>query len=114
MEGGTGGGSDRHSFRLPTTDATHGTEGRRTRDPHTLPDQGRGDEVAERRPLVLPKVVASPGEPGGRQHDRDHGVPTGHLQPHQGTPDGMGMHGGPIGPLGVADHRPPAPSRHPR
>ena len=71
---------------------------------------------------MLPEVVASPGEPGGRrdsspptarkacggptastaagdaavhdpplsrhktpggQHDRDHGIPTGHLQPHQ-------------------------------
>ena len=51
-------------------------------------------------------------EAPGRHHDRHHDVPAGHLEPHQATPDGLGVHGGTTRPLSPTDHRPTAPPRH--
>ena len=102
MEEGTGGGSDHHrpsddSFRLPTTDATHGTEGRRRRDPHETRPPLQHAKLVEALLLVLPLVMLPymihrfhATRPLAGNVTRNHGVPTGHLQPHQGTPDGMG------------------------
>ena len=47
--------------------AAHGPEGHRRRSTHAIPDQSRGDEVAQGRQLVLPEVVPGTGEPSDRR-----------------------------------------------
>ena len=52
---------------LRDPNAAHGPEGHRRCSAHTIPDQSRGDEVAQGRQLVLPEVVPGAGEPSDRR-----------------------------------------------
>ena len=68
----TGRGSDHnrpshYTVRMPNPNAAHGPEGHRRRSAHAIPDQSRGDEVAQGRQLVLPEVVPGTGEPSDRR-----------------------------------------------
>ena len=72
MEEVSGGGNNdqytpHHSVRLSDHDAARKPERHRRSDADTLPEEGRGQQMATGRPLVLPEVVAGVGEPGGRR-----------------------------------------------